>query len=58
LIPSCEEAIDACTGGEYDKEIELPEGVLWKGMAAAPARAIVEEFHLDFYLQPEFYEEE
>jgi len=37
----------------------MPEGVFYKGMSHAPARAIVEQHHLEFWLpQEEYYGEE
>jgi (2Fe-2S) ferredoxin len=39
--------------------IAMPEGVFYKGMSHAPAWAIIEQHHLDFWLpQDEHYGEE
>jgi hypothetical protein len=47
MVQPCIDAIDACNEEDYDREITLPEGVLWRGQENAPARAIVEAHHLD-----------
>jgi len=28
-IPKCKDAIDACVGGEHEKKIQWPNGVVW-----------------------------
>jgi (2Fe-2S) ferredoxin len=40
--------------------IAMPEGVFYKGMSHAPAWAIIEQHHLDFWLpqDDEYYGEE
>ena len=51
MVPVCIDAIDAVnTEGDWDKEITLPEGVSWKGLTSAPASAIIEQHHLEFWL--------
>ena len=47
MIDPCIEAINACNEQEYDKLIELPEGISWRGETHAPASAIVEGHHLE-----------
>ena len=51
MVEPCIEAIEACNADNHDAEIELPEGVLWRGQATAPAWAIVEGHHLDAWLE-------
>lgn len=46
----CVEAIEAGNEGDWDKEIQLPTGVLYKGSVVAPAWAIVEQHHLESWL--------
>ena len=53
MVPACIEAIDAYYEEAYDKEIEMPEGVLYKGKETAPAWAIVEQHHLSAWLPEE-----
>lgn len=46
MVKPCIEAIDAYWEMDYDKEIEMPEGVYYKGSTVAPAWAIIEQHHL------------
>jgi hypothetical protein len=51
MVPVCIDAIDAVnTDGDWDKEITLPEGISWKDSTTAPAHAIIEAHHLEFWL--------
>jgi hypothetical protein len=53
MVQPCVDAIYACDEQEYDKLIELPEGVEWRGQSSAPAHAIVEGHHLEAWLYSE-----
>lgn len=53
MVEPCIEAINAVNEGDYDREVELPEGVTYKGRDTAPAWAIVDQHHLDTFLQRE-----
>lgn len=44
------DAIDACNEGEPDRPIALPEGTLYRGEPEAPARAIIDSFRLEAFL--------
>lgn len=50
MIDPCLQAIDAVNEGDYDKLIQLPEGVGYRGRVVAPASAIVEGHHLESWL--------
>lgn len=51
MVKPCIEAIDAVNDfGLWDLDIELPEGVSWRGSQYAPASAIIEAHHLDAWL--------
>jgi hypothetical protein len=50
MVQPCIDAVYACDEEEYDKLIELPEGVMWRGQSSAPAHAIVEGHHLQAWL--------
>ena len=51
MVPVCIDAIDAVNSeGNWDKEITLPSGVSYKGLTTAPASAIIEQHHLEFWL--------
>jgi hypothetical protein len=51
MVKPCVEAIDAVNDlGLWDLEIEMPEGVSYKGKNTAPAHAIIEQHHLDAWI--------
>ena len=51
MVIPCIEAIDAVNDlGLWDAEIELPQGITWKGQTTAPASAIIEAHHLDAWI--------
>lgn len=52
MVKPCIEAIDAAWDEDYNRMIELPEGITYRGGAtSAPAYAIIENHHLDSWLQ-------
>jgi len=50
MVQPCVEAIFAVNDWRPNAEIELPEGVFYKGNTTAPAWAIAEQHHLDAWL--------
>ena len=50
MVQPCIDAIDAYYEDDFDKEIEMPEGVSYKGKTTAPAWAIIEQHHLNAWL--------
>ena len=50
MVKPCIEAIDAYWEEDFDRAIEMPEGVSYKGDSHAPAWAIVEQHHLEAWL--------
>ena len=50
MVQPCIEAIDAYYEDDYNKLIEMPKGVSYKGESHAPAWAIIEQHHLDAWL--------
>lgn len=51
MLPTCIEAIDAVNSeADWDKLITLPDGILYKGLPQAPASAIIEQHHLEFWI--------
>ena len=50
MVQPCIEAIDAYYDEDYNKLIEMPEGVSYKGDSHAPAWAIFEQHHLEAWL--------
>jgi hypothetical protein len=53
MVQPCIDAIYACDEEEYDKLIELPHGIEWRGQSSAPAHAIVKGHHLEPWLYSE-----
>jgi hypothetical protein len=51
MVQPCIEAIDAYWADDFDLEIKMPEGVLYKGQTTAPAWAIVEQHHLNAWCE-------
>lgn len=50
MVQPCIDAIDAYYDEDYNREIALPEGVLWRGQVTAPADAIIDQHHLSAWL--------
>lgn len=51
MVKPCIEAIDAVNDlGLWNADIELPEGISWRGNNTAPASAIIEAHHLDAWI--------
>jgi hypothetical protein len=53
MVEPCLYAIYACNEEDYDRLIELPKGVSWRGQSSSPAHAIVEGHHLNAWLRQE-----
>ena len=52
MVQPCIDAIDAAWNQDYNLMIELPPGVTYRGGAtSAPAYAIIENHHLDAWVQ-------
>jgi len=47
MVSVCIEAIDAYWEEDLNREVELPEGISWRGQNSAPAYAIIESHHLE-----------
>ena len=56
MVKPCIEAIDAFYDEDFDRMIEMPMvgdfQILYKGMSHAPASAIVEQHHLEWFINP------
>jgi len=55
MVQPCIDAIDAFYDEAYDRLIELPGGITWRGQSSAPASAIAEAHHLDAWLPHAHY---
>ena len=56
MVPVCIEAIEVARSGDWDSTVELPEGITYKGSTEAPVYAIVEQHHLEPWINTEEYE--
>ena len=50
MMQPCIDAIDAYWEEDYQRQIDLPKDITWRGQNTAPASAIVEAHHLDAWL--------
>ena len=46
MVMPCIEAIEAYWEDDLDREIQMPEGVSYRGRDTAPALAVIEQHHL------------
>ena len=53
MVEPCIEAIDAYYEEDFDRAIEMPEGVSYRGQSHAPAWAVVQQHHLEAWLPEE-----
>ena len=53
MVPVCIKAIDLANEGKWKEFVTLPEGVFWRGQYNAPVSAIVEQHHLDSWIEYE-----
>jgi hypothetical protein len=61
MVAPCIEAIDAYHENDAMRQIAMPDGVFYKGNTTAPAWAIIEQHHLDFWLpqdEADYYNED
>ena len=60
MVQPCIEAIDAYWDEDIYRQIEMPQGVSYRGSDYAPAHAIVEQHRLDSWLSEldDYYEDE
>jgi hypothetical protein len=59
MVKPCIEAIDAYWEDDLAREIDLPEGITWRGNTTAPASNLIEAHHLDAWItEYDDYEEE
>lgn len=55
MVQPCIDTIDAYHDEDYQRLIELPAGITWRGETSAPASAIAEAHHLDAWLPHAHY---
>ena len=56
MVQPCIDAIDAYYDEDYDRMIDMPMvgnfQILYRGETQAPAHAIVDQHHLEWFIQP------
>ena len=56
MVQPCIEAIDAAYDEDYDRMIDMPKvgdfQIMYKNSTQAPAWAIIEQHHLQFFIDP------
>jgi len=55
MVEPCIEAIDAYWEEDFDRPIQMPEGVSWRGKTHAPAWAVIESHHLEAWCSEDEY---
>lgn len=55
MVIPCMQAIDAYYEDDQDREIEMPQGVSYRGKDTAPAYAIIEQHRLYSFIEDEDY---
>jgi hypothetical protein len=62
MVQPCIEAIDAFYDEDWERMIAMPMvgdfQILYKGMTHAPASAIVNQHHLDIFIEPVAYSDD
>ena len=57
MVAPCIEAIDAAYDEDFNRMIDMPMvgdfQILYKGSTQAPAWAIIEQHHLDWFIEPQ-----
>lgn len=51
MVEPCIDAIDAYHNGDTDQEIQMPQGITYKGRTTAPAWAIIEQHNLEAWCE-------
>jgi hypothetical protein len=57
MVQPCIDAIDAYWEEDYNREIKLPDSIMWRDKNYAPAYAIIESHHLEAWCTEYEYEE-
>jgi hypothetical protein len=56
MVQPCIEAIDAAYDEDYNRMIDMPKvgdfQITYKGSTQAPAHAIIEQHHLEWFIDP------
>jgi len=58
MVAPCIQAIEAAVDDDWDRAIELPEGITYRGHQAAPASEIIDQHNLGFFVETAIYGDE
>jgi hypothetical protein len=58
MIDPCLAAIEAAVDDDWDREVELPENISWRGQSTVPAAVLIEDHHLGFFVETAVYGDE
>lgn len=50
MLEPCLQAISNAELEDWNAEITLPDGILWRGSATCPTHALIEHAHLDSFI--------
>jgi hypothetical protein len=53
MMDAAQEAIEAANEGDWERMINLPAGLRWRGETEAPVAEIVSGFHLESFISQE-----
>jgi hypothetical protein len=53
MVPVCKEAIEHANVGDWNTRLQLPPGISFYGETTAPVLKIVEQHHLETFLEVE-----
>lgn len=53
MVDPCIAAIEACNDNDWERMINLPSPITWRGQSSAPAHAIVDGHHLEQWCKGE-----
>ena len=51
MVPACLEAIENAIAGNWLKKVELPAGTTYRGSRFAPTDAIIDQHHLETWVE-------
>lgn len=51
MVDTCLQALERARAGDFDTQLDLPQGVTWRGAATAPVSAVVDGYHLHAFLE-------
>ena len=56
MVKPCIEAITLYNQGDWDEDVDLPEGITFRGLTSAPVTIMITQHHLDAWLDDDCVE--